>query len=53
MYLDIDEDIDIYFGHIHLGAYDERMNRYPAIMTFQTEERKKCNWVKPGSVLKI
>lgn len=53
MYLDIDEDIDIYFGHIHLGAYDERMNRYSTVMTFQTEERKKCNWVKPGTVLKI
>jgi hypothetical protein len=51
--LDLDEDIDIYFGHIHLGAYDERMNRYPTIMTFQTAEHKKCHWVKPGNIIKI
>lgn len=51
--LDLSEDIEIYFGHIHLGAYDERMNRYPTIMTFQTTEHKRCNWVKPGAVLKL
>ena len=41
----------IFFGHIHLGANDPRMDRYPASMTFRTTEGYECVWVKPGCVM--
>ena len=45
-------DAVIYFGHIHLGAYDPRMNPYPETMGFRVKDRR-CVWVKPGTVIKI
>lgn len=50
--IQLDEDAQLYFGHIHLGATDARMALYPATMGF-TAASYQCTWVKPGTVLKI
>lgn len=52
---------ELYFGHIHLGAGDQRMNQYPPFMgwnkTIYSEDNDpatiKCIWVKPGEVIQI
>ena len=46
--LDVSSLALVYFGHIHLDANDERMDKYPAVMTFRTAAFNYCNWVKPG-----
>ena len=51
--LQLSDDEMTYFGHIHLGANDARMDRYPSSMTFLTSEFGGCVWVKPGTVVKI
>ena len=50
--LTLDENAVIYFGHIHLGANDSRMNPYPETMGFRVKGRR-CVWVKPGTVIRI
>ena len=50
--LQLAEDAAVYFGHIHLGANDARMDRYPDSMTFMDKMRSNV-WVKPGTVVKI
>lgn len=51
--LSLSDDALVYFGHIHLGANDARMDRYPSSMTFLTNGFSGCVWVKPGTVIKI
>ena len=51
--LQLSDDAMVYFGHIHLGANDARMDRYPSSMTFLTSEFSGCVWVKPGTVIKL
>ena len=51
--LKLSDDAMVYFGHIHVGANDARMNRYPDSMTFLTDGFSGCVWVKPGAVMKI
>ena len=51
--LNLTDDAIVYFGHIHVGANDVRMNRYPDSMTFLTDGFSGCVWVKPGTVMKI
>ena len=48
----VDKDTRLYFGHIHLGADDIRMARYPSTMGFEIIDLQ-CVWVKPGIVLRI
>ncbi|MBQ3474392.1 hypothetical protein IJH24_03140 [Candidatus Saccharibacteria bacterium] len=50
--LPLEEAAQIYFGHIHLGANDQRMDLYPSSMSFIVTGYQ-CTWVKPGTVLKI
>ncbi len=51
--LQLTDDAMVYFGHIHLGANDARMDRYPSSMTFLTSGFSGCVWVKPGTVMKL
>ena len=52
---------ELYFGHIHLGAGDQRMDQYPPFMgwnkTIYSEDNDpvtiKCIWVKPGAMVQI
>ena len=52
---------ELYFGHIHLGAGDQRMDQYPPFMgwnkTIYSEDNDpvtiKCIWVKPGEIIQI
>lgn len=46
------KDAKIYFGHIHLGANDPRMDAYPSTMGF-VGSGFNYTWVKPGAVIKI
>ena len=50
--LDDDKNANIFFGHIHLGAKDERMNSLPSSMGFSLPNYR-ATWVKPGSVIII
>lgn len=50
--LPLTDDAKIYFGHIHLGSNDPRMDLYPSTMGFEIAGYQ-CIWVKPGTVLKI
>lgn len=42
----------IFFGHIHLPATDERMEKYPAIIRFGYGSNDAI-WVKPGEVVEV
>ena len=52
---------ELYFGHIHLGAGDQRMNQYPPFMGWNktvgpkgcAQVTIKCIWVKPGEMIQI
>ncbi len=48
----LDEAAKFYFGHIHLGANDDRMAVYPAAMGFEMSGYQ-CIWVKPGTVVRV
>lgn len=41
---------EVYFGHIHLGGDDPRMNLYPLVKRFNTSN---STWVKPGIIIGI
>ena len=43
----------LYFGHIHLGANDQRMEAYPSTMGFMFPGGWIATWVKPGEVLPV
>ena len=43
----------LYFGHIHLGANDQRMEAYPSTMGFMFPGGWIATWVKPGTVLPV
>ena len=49
----IDPFIRIFFGHIHLGANDPRMDTYPDMMGFTLRSGRQAYWVKPGAVIGI
>lgn len=51
--LQLTDDAMVYFGHIHPGVNDARMDRYPSSMTFLTSGFSGCVWVKPGTVMKV
>ena len=51
--LQLSDDAMVYFGHIHLGANDARMDRYPSSMSFYTDGFSGCTWVKPGVVKRL
>ena len=42
----------VYFGHIHLGTRDERMDALPSSMGFNLPDYRAV-WVKPGSVVPV
>lgn len=48
----LEKDVEIFFGHIHLGANDARMEPFPSLMTFDVD-KMHCTWVKPGVVAKV
>ena len=52
----------IFFGHIHLGATDQKMDFYPQFMGWnkticldpsRLSVTAKCIWVKPGEIVQI
>ena len=45
---------EIFFGHIHLGPTDTRMEPLPAFMGFEVPGlRNACIWIKPGTILGV
>ncbi|MBR3132455.1 hypothetical protein IKG33_03590 [Candidatus Saccharibacteria bacterium] len=50
--LRLEKEAKIYFGHIHLGGNDPRMDAFPSHMGFNIASHS-CTWVKPGTVIKI
>lgn len=48
-----DPFVKVYFGHIHLGPKDPRMDNYPSSMGFALPVGLQATWVKPGTVLEI
>lgn len=52
---------ELYFGHIHLGAGDQRMDQYPPFMGWNkavgpkgcAKVTIKCIWAKPGKIVQV
>ncbi len=50
--LRLDNNVPVFFGHIHLGPDDPGMMAYPPILGFQFSNRYGF-WIKPGEIIKI
>ena len=52
--LRLKKDAKVYFGHVCLGADDDRMSNFPGTLDLSVRGRGyKSIWVKPGTVLRI